>query len=88
MSYRITTDTELENQLKKLYKKDRTVYNYINKKIRQISANPSIGKPLRNILKGTRRIHIGSYVLIYEVDEQNKAIILLSFEHHDKAYKR
>ena len=88
MSYRVIVDPELENQFKKLYKKDRTVYEYAKKKVRQISANPYIGKPLRNVLKGTRRVHIGSFVLIYEVDERNKTIILLSFEHHDRAYKR
>ncbi|MDW7732250.1 MAG: type II toxin-antitoxin system RelE/ParE family toxin [Methanolobus sp.] len=51
------------------------------------SRNPECGKPLRNVPKGYRRVHIGSFVLIYEVDDTDNTITLLSFIHHDKAYK-
>ncbi len=48
---------------------------------------PEIGKPLRNVLKGRRRVQIGSFVLIYEIDKNDNKITLFSFEHHDSAYK-
>ncbi len=49
--------------------------------------NPYLGKPLRNVLKNKRRVHIGPFVLIYEINEKEKEIVLLKFEHHDKVYK-
>jgi len=45
-----------------------------------------MGKPLRNVLKGKRRVHIGSFVLFYSIDTKNEIVTFLEFEHHDKAY--
>ena len=42
-------------------------------------------KPLRNVLRNCRRVHIGSFVLVYEVTES--AVRLLHFDHHDRIYK-
>lgn len=78
---------ELEKSLRKLAGKDKRHYDAVVKKILQIADNPVIGKPLRNVLKGKRRVHIGHFVLLYEVDEKEKRISFLDFEHHDAAYK-
>ncbi len=56
-------------------------------KIIEISKNPELGKPLRNVLKGKRRIHVGSFVLFYSIDKKNGTVTFLEFEHHDKAYR-
>ncbi len=77
----------LEKSLLKLAKKDRQLYELVVKKILQIAENPNIGKPLRNILKGKKRVHIGHFVLIYAVNNREEKVIFLEFEHHDKAYK-
>jgi mRNA-degrading endonuclease RelE of RelBE toxin-antitoxin system len=53
----------------------------------QIAENPTIGKSLRNVLKGKKRLHIGHFILIYEVDDKEKKVTFIEFEHHDKAYK-
>lgn len=77
----------LEKSLKKLAKKDKLFYEAVTKKILQIAENPTIGKPLRNVLKGKRRVHIRHFVLIYKVDDRREKVVFLEFEHHDKAYK-
>jgi YafQ family addiction module toxin component len=77
----------LEKYLRKLAKKDRQLYEAVTKKILQIAENPTVGKSLRNVLKGKRRVHIGHFVLIYEVDDKEKKVTFIEFEHHDKAYK-
>ncbi|HTR45490.1 MAG TPA: type II toxin-antitoxin system RelE/ParE family toxin [Thermodesulfovibrionales bacterium] len=77
----------LEKSLRKLAGKDKRHYQTVVKKILQIAENPTIGKPLRNVLKGKRRVHIGHFVLVYEVNEEKKMISFLDFEHHDDAYK-
>ena len=77
----------LEKSLQKLAKKDRQLYEAVTKKILQIAENPTIGKSLRNVLKGKKRVHIGHFVLIYEVDDKKEKVTFIEFEHHDKAYK-
>lgn len=78
---------DLQKSLQKLAKKDKKLYESVMKKILQIASGPEIGKPLRNVLKGKRRVHIGHFVLIYSVDDNEKKVTFLDFEHHDKAYQ-
>lgn len=87
MPYTIQLDTALETTLDKLKKKDNSLYHRVIRKIIEISKNPELGKPLRNVLKGKRRIHVGSFVLFYSIDKKNETVTFLEFEHHDKAYR-
>ena len=86
--YAYETKSELEKSLQKLAKKDKRHYESVVRKILQVAGNPEIGKPLRNVLKGKRRVHIGHFVLIYEIYEKEKKISFVDFEHHDDAYRR
>lgn len=60
--YTFEIKEELEKSLCKLVKKDKQLYETLMKKIVQITENPAIGKHLRNVLKGKKRIHIGHFV--------------------------
>ena len=87
MSYIIQLDTALEITLDKLKTKDKSLYQRVIHKIIEISKNPELGKPLRNVLKGKRRVHVGSFVLLYSIDKKNEIVTFLEFEHHDKTYR-
>ncbi|MCZ7393793.1 MAG: type II toxin-antitoxin system RelE/ParE family toxin [Candidatus Methanoperedens sp.] len=87
MPYTIQIETALETKLDKLKKKDNSLYQRLIHKIIETSKNPELGKPLRNVLKGKRRIHVGSFVLFYSIDKKNEIVTFLEFEHHDKAYR-
>lgn len=56
-------------------------------KIEEILAGPHHYKTLRNVLKNKRRVHIGSFVLIFEVNETAKTVIFNRLKHHDEVYK-
>ncbi|MBF0508148.1 MAG: type II toxin-antitoxin system RelE/ParE family toxin [Deltaproteobacteria bacterium] len=56
-------------------------------KIDEILENPHHYKPLRNVLKNRRRAHLGSFVLIFEIDETKNKITFHALRHHDEAYK-
>ncbi|WP_218251245.1 type II toxin-antitoxin system RelE family toxin [Candidatus Magnetobacterium casense] len=56
-------------------------------KIGEVLENPHHYKPLRNILKNKRRVQIGSYVLIFEIIEEERKVVFHSICHHNKAYK-
>ncbi|MBA7512273.1 hypothetical protein ES705_04277 [subsurface metagenome] len=85
--YDIEIGDKLRKELEKLEKKDKSVYNAIIKKMLRVAERPYPGKPLKGVLKGKRRVHIGPFVLIYGIDEKERKVIFLEFAHHDEAYK-
>ena len=72
--------------LSKLSKKDRQAIKRIEAEILKISQNPLVGKPLRNVLKGYRRVHLDPFVLVYEIKGDD--VRILDYDHHDKIYKK
>ena len=84
MVYSVEFGIEFEKSMKKLKKKDKVLFEQIQKKLIEIIQNPEHYKPLRNVFAGFRRIHFGSFVLIYKIE--SNLIRVISLEHHDKAY--
>jgi len=85
--YLLDTKPDVDKIFSKLSKKDPKQLRIIFRKIEQIVKNPYHFKPLRGDMKGARRVHIDkSFVLIYEIDEENKLVRLLDYDHHDNIY--
>lgn len=82
MSYVIEFSNEFERSMKKLKKK--VLFEQIQKKLIEVVENPEHYKLLRNVLAGFRRIHFGSFVLIYKIE--GNIVSVISLDHHDKAY--
>ena len=78
--------TEFEKILKSLKKKKPQIFKQVEKKIIKIIRNPVVGKPLRNVLRNYRGIHINPFVLLSELKDNE--IRHLNFNHHDKIYKK
>jgi YafQ family addiction module toxin component len=85
--YNLEARENVDRIFRKLSKKDKVSFNYINKKIKEIQENPHHFKPLRKPLQNFRRVHIGHYVLIYSIDEKRKTVIIEKYQHHKEAYK-
>lgn len=77
---------EFKKILEKFAKKDRPGLKKIEDQIYKIISNPLVGKPLRNIMKNYRRVHIGSFVLVYKIE--NEEITFADYDHHDRIYKK
>ena len=77
---------EVEDALKKLKKRNKDIFNRVGNQIIKILREPNIGKPLRYTLRNRRRVHVGSFVLIYEFHQGELRFI--DFDHHDKIYKK
>jgi mRNA interferase RelE/StbE/toxin YoeB len=87
MAYGLSIPEQLDKVFSKLVKKNKKQMQIVNKKLRQILENPYHFKPLRGDMHGARRVHIDkSFVLIYEIDEQNKIVRLLDYDHHSSIY--
>jgi len=80
---------DLQRILNRLFKKDKNYYEQVMNKIEEIinSAEVEHYKNLRYDLSDYKRVHIGSFVLIFKYNERNDFIYFTDFDHHDKIYK-
>ncbi|MCK5107194.1 MAG: addiction module toxin RelE [Nanoarchaeota archaeon] len=78
-------EDKLKRKLKKLFKKDNQLYNSVMNKIDEIlnCTDLSHYKNLKKPMQRFKRVHIGSFVLIFKVQRK---IIFYELEHHDKIY--
>ncbi len=89
MSYYLILTKHVDRVFCKLAKREKKRLEIAWKKIREIINNPERFKPLRGEQFGSWRVHIdSSFVLTYEIDEANKTVRILDFDHHDKIYKK
>lgn len=86
MIYHLDISDEANKKFSKLHNKNKKQLDIINKKINQIRENPYHFKPLKGDMKGARRVHIGHFVLTYEIDESEKVVRILDYDHHDNIY--
>ena len=86
-NYQRLFKSEFLNDLKKI-KSNFELQKRLEKRIQEILENPYHYKPLRNVLKNKRRTHIGSFVLLFEIDEASQLVSFHSFKHHDEVYKQ
>jgi mRNA-degrading endonuclease RelE of RelBE toxin-antitoxin system len=64
--------------------KDELIRTKIKKQIKKISKNPEIGKPMRNVRKGTREVYISPFRLAYSYNKEENIIYVLDLYHKDK----
>ncbi|MDO8460324.1 MAG: type II toxin-antitoxin system RelE/ParE family toxin [Nanoarchaeota archaeon] len=65
--------------------KDQEIQKSIKNKIKKIIENPEIGKPRRNVRKGTREVYVGgeSFRISYNYYKEQDLIEFLDFYHKD-----
>ncbi len=86
--YRLAIKESLDKKFKKLTKKDPEMMQLIERKTQDIVEEPHRFKPLRKPPQNKRRVHVGgSFVLVYEINEEQRIVTLLEFDHHDNIYK-
>ena len=73
--------------INKACRKNPVLRTVLDNKMNEILQNPAHYKPLRGDLAGERRVHIlKSFVLVYEIDHNQRRVVFLRFRHHDQAY--
>ncbi len=86
MAYALDVSARADAIFFKLAKKDPLALVILTKKLPKILQDPHHFKPLRGDMHGERRVHFGSFVLTYEIDEPRKIVRLLDYDHHDHIY--
>ncbi len=66
--------------------KDKETQKSIKNKIKKIIEDPEIGKPMRNVRKGTREVYIGggAFRISYIYHKDRDLIEFLDFYHKDE----
>jgi len=77
----IRTSEKFEKIFNKI---DKSMKIRIDKQIDKIIECPEVGKPMRNVRKGTREVYVGSFRLSYSFDRNTDTIFLLDFYHKDE----
>ena len=85
--YFLATKPNVDKIFSKLEKKNPKQLKIIFNKLKEVVEDPYHFKPLKGDMRGARRVHIDkSFVLTFEIDENNKVVRLLDYDHHDKIY--
>ena len=85
--YQIYVTQEFEKEFKALTKKNKKLKEAILKVIDKLRENPKLGKRLSHDLSGKWTIRVERvYRIIYEIDEKNRIVTLMTIKHRKKAY--
>ena len=87
MGYKLIIPEHLDRLFYKISRKDKLQFEIISRKINEILENPYRFKPLTGNMSGQRRTHIRNFVLTFEICENEKAVRLLDYDHHDCVYE-
>uniref|UniRef100_A0A7C3RED8 Type II toxin-antitoxin system mRNA interferase toxin, RelE/StbE family n=1 Tax=Archaeoglobus fulgidus TaxID=2234 RepID=A0A7C3RED8_ARCFL len=85
MSYRAEFSDEFLKIARRLKNKDPELFSRLKTKVEEILKNPEHYKPLRGKLKGLRRAHVGSFVIIFKIE--GECVKFVTFKHHDRVYE-
>ena len=61
--------------------KDNSLKQKIIKQIKKIKLNPEVGKPMRNVRKGTREVYINPFRISYQYNIEKGIIHILDLYH-------
>ena len=88
MTFKFILTPTLTKQLDKLAHKDKALAIAVRNKLTQIINSDILFinhfKNLRGNLKAYKRVHVGSFVLMFKVEKDT--VIFDRFRHHDDAY--
>jgi mRNA-degrading endonuclease RelE of RelBE toxin-antitoxin system len=72
-------------EFKEIFEKiDKTFKERVIKQAEKIKLNPEVGKPMKNVRKGTRELYVGSFRLSYEFFKDKNLVYVLDLYHKDR----
>ena len=83
-SYRILTTRRFLRHLKRL---EGEVRERVLDAVREVSERPYLGLTLMFDERRLYKFRVGDYRLVYEVDEEKKAVLFLIVDHRRRVYR-
>ncbi|MCY4013762.1 MAG: type II toxin-antitoxin system RelE/ParE family toxin [Gammaproteobacteria bacterium] len=84
MSFSIRIKGSAAKELKRL---DRAVRSRIASHIDRLAEHPYAGSALKGDLRGLRRLRVGEYRVVYEIQEEALVILVVRIAHRREAYR-
>ncbi|MDH5564101.1 MAG: type II toxin-antitoxin system RelE/ParE family toxin [Nitrospirota bacterium] len=84
--HEIRITPQAEEDLRQLTRADRRLADRILTKLETLAEHPYQGKSLVGQHAGRRSLRVGTYRLIYRIDESTRRIILLTAKHRRHVY--
>ena len=84
MAYSVSIKQSAAKQLEKVAWEER---QRIIAAIEQLKINPSAGSVLKGEFSGLRRIRIGNYRVVYEVQDQQLVVLVIRVGHRREVYR-
>lgn len=84
MTYSVSIKQSAAKALEKIARDDR--YRIIDA-IDQLKENPAAGGVLKGEFSGLRRIRVGSYRIVYEVQDQQLVVLVIRIGHRREVYR-
>ena len=84
MPYSLKIKQSAFKEIQRLGKADR---KRLVEAIDKLTDNPHVGKLLKGEFSGLRRIRVGSFRVIYEINEGEILILVLRVAHRKKVYR-
>jgi len=76
-----------KSAFKELQRLDKPVRERLISAIDQLAGNPHVGKLLKGDFSGLRRIRVGDYRIIYEINETEIVVLVLRVAQRKEAYR-
>ena len=85
MSFSIRIKGSAAKELRRVVEPDR---KRIVAAIDQLSETPHLGAALKGDLRGLRRLRVGDYRILYEVQDDELIVLVVRVAHRRDAYRR
>jgi mRNA interferase RelE/StbE len=84
VTYSVSIKQSSARALEKIVREDRL---RIIAAIDQLRDNPAAGSVLKGEFSGLRRIRVGSYRIVYEVQDQQLVVLVIRIGHRREVYR-
>ena len=85
MNYSLRIKASASKELSRVERADR---ERITDAIDRLREHPLVGEPLKGGMRGLRRIRVGDYRVLYEVQHDVLVILVVRVAHRRDAYRR
>jgi len=85
--YKIVLLPEAEKSYRRLFYYNKEAFKRVDAALETLKAEPFLGKPLKNKLKGKYSLRVGVYRIIYSIEKQVLIIYILDIGHRREIYR-
>ena len=85
MSFSIRIKESAAKELRRISRPDRT---RIVAAIDRLAELPHLGATLKGDLRGLRRLRVGDYRILYEIEDDELIVLVVRVAHRREAYRR